>query len=83
MYMSTVFCVKLFVLPFWPGLPGRRDFISQWDYPGKKNNINKYYHVCICDRRNDKQQALLYTAQNVRLNRQWQILKILKDTYRL
>ncbi len=34
----------------------------------------KYYHVCICDRRNDKQQALLYTAQNSRLNRQWQIL---------
>ncbi len=34
----------------------------------------KHYHVCICDRRNDKQQALLYTAQNSRLNRQWQIL---------
>ncbi len=32
------------------------------------------YHVCICDRRNDKQQALLYTAQNSRLNRHWQIL---------
>ncbi len=27
---------------------------------------------CICDRRNDKQQALL--SQNSRLNRQWQIL---------
>ncbi len=24
--------------------------------------------------RNDKQQALLYTSQNLRLNRQWQIL---------
>ncbi len=34
----------------------------------------KHYHVCICDRRNDKQQALLYTAHNSRLNRQWQIL---------
>ncbi len=34
----------------------------------------KHYHVCICDRRNDKQQALLHTAQNSRLNRQWQIL---------
>ncbi len=44
----------------------------------KKKNINKYYHVCICDRRNDKQQALLYTAQNLRLNRQWQILKNIK-----
>ncbi len=32
----------------------------------------KHYHVCICDRRNDKQQALLYTAQNSRLNSQWQ-----------
>ncbi len=30
----------------------------------------KHYHVCICDRRNDKQQALLYTAQNSRLNHQ-------------
>ncbi len=34
----------------------------------------KHYYVCICDRRNDKQQALIYTAQNSRLNRQWQIL---------
>ncbi len=34
----------------------------------------KHYHVCICDRRNDKQQALHYTAQNSRLNCQWQIL---------
>ncbi len=41
-------------------------------------------HVNItmsCDQRNDKQQALLYTAQNSRLNRQWQILKIRKRTY--
>ncbi len=38
----------------------------------------KHYHVCICDRRKDKQQALLYTAQNSRLNRQKQ-----KRTYRL
>ncbi len=29
-----------------------------------------HYHVCTCDRRNDKQQALLYTAQNSRLNSQ-------------
>ncbi len=35
-------------------------------------------HVCICDQRNDKQQALLYTAQNSRLNRQKQ-----KRSYRL
>ncbi len=34
----------------------------------------KHYHVCICDWRNDKQQALLCTAQNSRLNRQWRIL---------
>ncbi len=34
----------------------------------------KHYHVCICDRRNDKQQALLYTAQNSHLKHQWQIL---------
>ncbi len=27
-----------------------------------------HYHVCICDRRNDKKQALLYTALNSRLN---------------
>ncbi len=33
---------------------------------------HKHYHVCICDRRNDKQQALIYTAQNSRLNRQKQ-----------
>ncbi len=38
----------------------------------------KHYHVCICDRRKDKQQALLYTAQNSCLNRQKQ-----KRTYRL
>ncbi len=38
----------------------------------------KHYHVCVCDRRKDKQQALLYTAQNSRLNRQKQ-----KRTYRL
>ncbi len=38
----------------------------------------KHFHVCICDRRNAKQQALLYTAQNSRLNRQKQ-----KRTYRL
>ncbi len=30
----------------------------------------KHYHVCICDWRNNKQQALLYTAQNSRLNSQ-------------
>ncbi len=35
---------------------------------------HKHYHVCICDRKNDKQQALIYTAQNSRLNSQWQIL---------
>ncbi len=29
----------------------------------------KHYHVCICGRRNAK-QALLYTAQNSRLNSQ-------------
>ncbi len=34
----------------------------------------KHYHVCICDQRNDKQQGLLYTAQNSRLNSQWQII---------
>ncbi len=34
----------------------------------------KHYHVCICDRRNEKQQALLSTAQNSSLNSQWQIL---------
>ncbi len=34
----------------------------------------KHYHVCICDRRIDKQQALLYTAQNSCLNHQRQIL---------
>ncbi len=34
----------------------------------------QHYHVCIRDRRNDKQQALHYTAQNSHLNRQWQIL---------
>ncbi len=34
----------------------------------------KHYHVCICDRRNDKQQALLNTVQNSRLNSQWEIL---------
>ncbi len=33
-----------------------------------------HYHVCICDQRNDKQQAPLYSAQNSRLNSQWQIL---------
>ncbi len=46
------------------------------------NNIYKikYYHVCICDRRNDKQQALLYTAQNSRLNRHLHIL-LNKKTY--
>ncbi len=33
----------------------------------------KHYNVCVCDRRHDK-QALLYTAQNSHLNRQWQIL---------
>ncbi len=40
-FMCKLFCVKHFVLPFWPGLPGRRDFISQWDYPGKIKEINK------------------------------------------
>ncbi len=34
----------------------------------------KHYNVCICDRRNNKQQALLYTAQNSCFNSQWQIL---------
>ncbi len=28
---------------------------------------HKHYHVCICDQRNNKQQALLYTAQNSHL----------------
>ncbi len=32
--------------------------------------LHKHYHVYIRDQRNDKQQALLYTAQNSRLNRQ-------------
>ncbi len=31
-------------------------------------------HVCICDRRNNKQYALLYTAQNSHLNHKWHIL---------
>ncbi len=44
---------------------------------------HKHYHVCICDRRNDKQQALLYTAQNSRLKSQWKIIQIRKRTYRL
>ncbi len=30
--LCKLFCVNLFVLPFWPGVLGRRDFISQWDY---------------------------------------------------
>ncbi len=33
-----------------------------------------HYNVCICDQRNNKQQALLYTAQNLHLNSQWQKL---------
>ncbi len=39
--------------------------------------LRKNDHVCICDWRNNKQQALLYTAQNSHLNSQWQ-----KRTYR-
>ncbi len=31
------------------------------------------HRICICDWSNDKQQALPYTAQNLRLNSQWQI----------
>ncbi len=44
---------------------------------------HKHYHVCICDRRNNKQQALLYTAQNSCLNSPWQIIEVRKCTYRL
>ncbi len=40
----------------------------------------KQHHVCICDRRNAK-QALLYTAKNVCLIRQYQIFWISKRTY--
>lgn len=33
--------VGLFMLPFWPGLPGRRDLVSQWDYLDKsEGNVN-------------------------------------------
>ncbi len=32
---NLFYCEFFFVLPFWPGLPGRRDVASQWDYPGK------------------------------------------------
>lgn len=28
------YSVKLLMLPSWPGLPGRRDLVSQWDLPG-------------------------------------------------
>ncbi len=41
------------------------------------------HRICICDWSNDKQQALPYTAQNLRLNSQWQILQIRKRTCRL
>ncbi len=47
------------------------DIITDYNY---RSFYCKHYHVCICDRRNDKQQALLYTAQNSRLSSQWQIL---------
>ncbi len=36
--------------------------------------VSTHYHVCICVRRNDKQQALLYTAQE-------SILEIWKHAY--
>ncbi len=42
----------------------------------------KHNHVCICDRRNNKQQALLYTAQNssaansLNMNTYWQAVKL-------
>ncbi len=41
------------------------------------------HRICICDWSNDKQQALPYTAQNLRLNSQWQILQIRKRACRL
>ncbi len=49
-------------------------FASSGDIITDYKDLCCLYHVCICDQRNDKQQALLYTAQNSRLNRQWQIL---------
>lgn len=34
--MHYLYCImRNFVLPIWPGLPGRRDAISQWNFPGK------------------------------------------------
>ncbi len=48
----------------------------QWDIITDYNHLYcvfEHEHVCICDRRNDKQQAQLYTAQNLCLNSQWQI----------
>ncbi len=42
------------------------------------HSVNITYIVCICDRRNDKQQALLYTAQISRLNHQWQLFLKMK-----
>ncbi len=53
------------------------------DYNNLYCLFTKHYHVCICDRRTNKQQVLLYTAQNSHLNSQWQILLIWKHTYRL
>ncbi len=38
------------------------------------NDLYWLKHVCIFDRRNDKQQEQLYNAQNSHLNSQWQIL---------
>ncbi len=43
------------------------DFILSF-YASRCIRPRKHYHVCICDLRNDKQQELLYTAQNSRLN---------------
>ncbi len=63
---------------------------ARWDQNNKTHFYasrciasRKHYHVCIYNQRNNKQQALLYTAQNSHLNSQWQILLIWRHTYRL
>ncbi len=51
-----------------------RDIVVDYnDFYSRCITPHKHYHVCICERRSDK-QALHYTAHNSHLNNQGQIL---------
>ncbi len=73
--------MNFFVLPFWPGLPGRRDVASQWDYPGKiKAKVNESHNIVqiqsVRSWTHSKNTVNLYTKKTEKCIMYWQKIAI-------